>query len=426
MTGLATAGDGSRRTVFRLFREHKSMKSRVSHGLALVAIAAALVGCSSSAATPTPTSAPATAAATAAATTAATAAATAATSTTITLPTGGTFTISPRIVAKIANKETLNFVNSYPYITIAGASAQMQAGAEQAAADIEKKYGVKISTKVIGVANPDAPTQIGQITSGLNANQYDCLSVDPNPPGAFTNTIKTAMDAGVPVFTVNGDTETSARIATSMADDNGEMDSPLQMGRIAANYAIKWATDNSQTFDGKKVALITGDATAPWAQGRLKGFIDTLKAKYPTVTFSSTYDNAYMVGFDTATVLSKVQSYWEGHKDTFFFYSSDWGGVQIGQVIQRNNLKGKVFGLGFNLNAAYVQLLKDDYLIGTIDQRYDLQAKNWAMMCADLLFDHKAPASQYNWVTPNIWSAKNIQEALDLYSKIPNSGVTGS
>lgn len=347
-------------------------------------------------------------------------------STTITYS-GGTFTISPRIVAKIQNKEPLNFVNSYPYITIAGASAQMQAGAEEAAAAILQKYGVKVNAKVIGVPNPDAPTQIGQITSGLNANQYDCLAVDPNPPGAFTDLISKAMDSGVPVFTVNGDTAQSKRIATSMTDDNPDaaaMANPLQMGKIAGNYAIKWAKKNNQTFDGKKVALITGDATAPWAQGRLLGFVNTIKAAYPSVQIVGDPMNAYMVGFDTNVVLSKLQSFMTGHPDVFFYYSSDWGGVQIGQLIERNALKDKVFGLGFNLNAVYVQLVKDNALIGTIDQRYDLQAKNWAMMCADLLFEHKAPSTEFAWVTPSIWNSDNISDALALYAKIPNSGVT--
>lgn len=340
---------------------------------------------------------------------------------------GGTFTLSPRIAEKIQKKEPLNFVNSYPYITIAGASAQMQAGAEQAAADIEKKYGVKVNTKVIGVPNPDAPTQIGQIQSGLNANQYDCLAVDPNPPGAFVDLIKKAMDQGVPVFTVNGDTEKSARIATSMTDDNPDaaaMANELQMGKIAGTYAIEWAEKNNQTFDGKKVALITGDATAPWAQGRLLGFVNTIKAKYPSVEIVGDPMNAYMVGFDTNVVLSKLQSFMTGHPDIFFYYSSDWGGVQIGQLIQRAGLQDKVFGLAFNLNAVYVQLLKDNLLIGTIDQRYDLQAKNWATMCADILFEHKAPPSEFAWVTPSIWNHDNIDDALALYAKIPNSGVT--
>lgn len=391
-------------------------RSRGRRGVAMTALAvlALIIGACSSGA---PTTAPS-------ADTGATAGAEASaaeSSSTITYS-GGTFTISPRIEAKIKNKEPLNFVNSYPYITIAGASAQMQAGANQAAAEIEAKYGVKVNTKVIGVANPDAPTQIGQITAGLNANQYDCLAIDPNPPGAFTNLIATAMDAGVPVFTVNGDTEESARIAVSMADDNVDMESPLQMGKIAGNYAIDWAKKNNQSFDGKKVALITGDATAPWAQGRLQGFVDTIKAAYPTVEFVGTPTDAYMVGFETATVLSKLQSFMQGHQDIFFYFSSDWGGVQIGQLIDRNGLKGKVFGLGFNLNAVYAQLLRDDLLIGTIDQRYDLQAKNWALMCASVLFEHKAPP-EFNWVTPNIWNSANIDEALALYSKIPNSGV---
>ena len=121
--------------------------------------------------------------------------------------------------------------------------------------------------------------------------------------------------------------------------------------------------------------------------------------------------------------LSKLQSFMEGHSDVFFYYSSDWGGVQIGQLIQRQGLKGKVFGLGFNLNSAMVQLLQEDLLIGTIDQRYDLQAKNWMLGCAELLLDHKAPP-EFNWVAPNVWTSDNVSEALKLYANIPNSGVS--
>lgn len=341
--------------------------------------------------------------------------------------TGGSFTVSPRIATKIQNKQSLNFVISYPYITIAGASAQLGAGAKQAADLIEQTYGIKVNTTVIGTANPDPTTQIGQIQSGFSSNQYDCAAIDPNPPGAFNNLIKTMMGAGVPVFTINADSPDSARIATSMTDDNPDtvsMASDLQMGKINAKYAIQWAQQNGQTFDGKKVALITGDATAPWAQGRLLGFVDGLKAAYPNVQIVGDPMNAYMVGFDTATVLAKLQSFMTAHPDVFFYYSSDWGGVQIAQLIQRNNLQGKVFGMGFNLNAVYVDLIKQNLLIGTNDQRYDLQGYDAMIMCANVLLAHVMPSSPYQWVTPDIWNASNIDTALQLYAKIPNSGVT--
>ena len=335
---------------------------------------------------------------------------------------GKKIVIAQRIADKIAAKQALNFVISYPYITIAGASAQMEAGAKIAAAAAKKKYGVDINIKVVGTPSPDAPTQIGQITAGLNADQYDCIGATPNPPGAFTNVFQSAIDKGVPVFTINADSPDSARIGTYMADDDGDMKSPLQMGRIAGNYAIKWAQANKQTFAGKKVALITGDSAAPWAQGRMQGFVDTIKAKYPTVKFIGTPTNGYMVGFDPPTVLSKLQSFMTGHKDTFFYFSSDWGGVQIGQLIDRNKMHGKVFGLGYNLNAALVKLIKSESVIGTIDQRYDLQAGNWVTGCMATLVDHKAPGAG-NWVTPNIWNKANIADAIKLYNSIPNSGV---
>ena len=339
----------------------------------------------------------------------------------------GTFTLSPRIVTKIDRKEPLTFVDSYPYITIAGASAQLQAGCEEAANEIGDKYGVRVNCSLIGVPNPDAPTQIEQITSGLNANQYDCLGVDPNPPGAFNNLIDHAMGEGVPVFTVNADSQTSKRISVFSDDDYPDahdMTFADQSGRVAGRYAVKWAKETHHTFNGKEVEIISGDVTQPWAQGRARGFEETIKAAYPHVHFIDNWNNMFMVGFDPARVLSDLQSFMTSHPDVFFYFSTDWGGQQIAQIIARHHLQGKVFGLGFNLNALLVQQLKQNLLIGTVDQRYDLQGKNWALACANVLFEHQMPSTQWTYVTPDIWNSSNIDEALKIYSKIPNNGVT--
>lgn len=337
---------------------------------------------------------------------------------------GGSIDVSSRITGKIEKKEDLNFTLSYPYITIAGASQQLQVGAERAAAELEKKYGSKINITVVGVPEPDAPTQIGQITSRLSAEQIDCLGVLPTPPGAFSKVINQTIEAGIPVFTVNGDTDESARIATSTANDNSDLNDPSALGMVAANAAIDWAEANNQTFDGKKVALVTGDASAPWAQGRLQAFSDTLKAKYPTVTFVGTPKDAYMMGFDS-DALAKLQAFATGHEDVFFYFSSDQGGVQIGQMIKTNNLKGKVFGMGVNLSSAYLPLLEEEYLIGTVDQRYDLQGQHWVEMCGDVLFEKTAP-EEFQFVEPTVWNAANLDEALKLYNSIPNNGVTSN
>jgi ABC-type sugar transport system substrate-binding protein len=334
----------------------------------------------------------------------------------------GTIDVSSRIADKIKAKKELNFVLSYPYITIAGASQQLQVGAELAAAELKQKYGVPIKIQVIGVPQPDAPTQIGQITAKLNADQIDCLGVLPTPPGAFTRVINGTIDKGIPVFTVNGDTDQSKRIGTSTANDNSDVNAPSAIGQVAAKAAIDWAEKSGQTFNGKQVALVTGDSSAPWAQGRVEAFMLGLKKKYPSVQFIGSPKDAYMMGF-AADALSKLQSFASGHKDVFFYFSTDQGGIQVGQVIKRNGLKGKVSGIGINMSSGYVPLLRGDYVTATVDQRYDLQGGNWVKMCGQVLFDQKAPA-EYNFVQPSVWTGANLDEALQLYAKIPHNGVT--
>ncbi len=333
------------------------------------------------------------------------------------------FRLASRIEDKIKNHQPLNFAMSYPYLTIAGAPAQLTAGMNQAATQIQRQYGVKINTKMMGSPDANTTTEIEQITAGLKANQFDCLGVAPVPPGAFSNLINSTLASGVPFYTVNTDSPMSHRIAYYGANDNQVMNSPLQMGRIAAQYTIGWAHRNRITLDGKQVALITGDATAPWAQGRMQGFVDGIKAAYPLVTVVGTPSHAYSTGFDAPTVISDMTSFMTGHPNVFFYFDSDWGSVQIGQLIARRGLKGKVFTLGYNLNSAYVQLLKDHDVIGTVDQRYDLQAKNWVLGCAQLLLKGKAP-NAYEFVKPSVWTPDNVNEALALYAKIPYSGVS--
>ncbi|MGH7079558.1 MAG: sugar ABC transporter substrate-binding protein, partial [Acetobacteraceae bacterium] len=184
------------------------------------------------------------------------------------------------------------------------------------------------------------------------------------------------------------------------------------------------AKDTHHTFNGEQVEMISGDVTQPWAQGRARGFEETIKAAYPQVHFLDNWNNMFMVGFDTTKVLSDLQSYMTSHPHVFFYYSTDWGGQQIAQIIARHHLEGKVFGLAFNLNALYVEQVRKNLLIGTVDQRYDLQGKNWALACAGVLFKHKMPSTQWTYVTPDIWNSSNIDEALKIYSKIPNNGVT--
>lgn len=334
----------------------------------------------------------------------------------------GNFTLASQISEKLKQKQPLNFVLSYQILNEPGAPAQLTAGMKEGAEEVEKQYGVKVETKLIGPPETNPPQQISQITQELDSQKIDCGGVEPASPGAFVNVINQAMTQGVPMMTVNTDSPESHRIAYYGADDSSDLSSPLQMGTIAGKFTVEWAKKHKFDLEGKEVALITGEDTASWAQGRMKNWAKVVKEAFPNVKIVGTPTNTLSTGYVPATILSQVTSFMTGHPGVVFYFDSDWGAAQIGQVIHSQGLKGKVAAIGYNIDQTYVEDLKNESLIATIDQRYDLQAKNFVLGCASLLLGKKVP-SEFQFVKPSIWTPENVGEALALYGKIPNSGV---
>jgi ABC-type sugar transport system substrate-binding protein len=334
----------------------------------------------------------------------------------------GTFKLNSRIADKVKSKQPLNFVLSFQILNEPGGPAQLTAGMKEGAALVKAKYGVTINTKLIGPPETDPPTQISQLREQVASGQVDCGGVEPVTPGAFVSVINEAVQQGVPMMTVNTDSAESKRFAYYGADDDADPASPLEMGKIAGHFTVNWAKAHNVDLNGKQVALVTGDTTASWAQARMKGWIDTVKAAFPSVQVVGSPTNALTTGYTPADILSKASSFMTGHPNIAFYFDSDWGAAQIGQLIQRGSLQGKTATIGYNIDPTYVQDLQKKLIIATIDQRYDLQAKNFVLGCANFLLGGKVPP-EFNFVKPSIWTPNNVATALKVYSKIPNSGV---
>jgi ABC-type sugar transport system substrate-binding protein len=334
----------------------------------------------------------------------------------------GHFDLSSRIADKLKSKEPLNFVLSYQILNQPGAPAQLTAGMKQGAAAVEKQYGVQVNTKLIGPPETDPPTQISQIRQQVASNQVDCGGVEPVTPGAFVSVINETLDKGVPMMTVNTDSPDSHRIAYFGANDDQEPDAPSQMGRVAGRFTVDWAKKNNFDLNGKQVALITGDTTASWAQARMQGWVDTIKQAYPDVQIVGSPSNALTTGYDPAEILNKMGAFMTGHPDVVFYYDSDWGAAEICQLIGRNKLKGKVATIGYNFSQTYIDDLQKGLIIATIDQRYDLQAKDFVLGCARFLLG-KEKLDEFQFVDPSIWTPENVDKGVAVYKKIPNSGI---
>lgn len=327
---------------------------------------------------------------------------------------GSTFTLASSIADKVKGKQPLNVYMSYQSVAEPGAPYLINAGLTSAAQEMNQKYGVTINTKLIGTPETDPSAQISQIQQMVSAGQLDCVGVEPVTPDAFASVLNSSMDAGVPVMTVNTDSPQSKRIAYYGANDT-DPSNALFTGTTAGKFTVDWAKKNNINLT--KVALITGDTTAPWAQGRMQGWLTEVKAAFPNVQVVGTPTNAFTTGYDPAQITPKMISFMNGHPDVQFYFSSDWEGAEIGQLIGKNGLKGKVFALGFNMDQTMLADLEAGTLIGTVDQRYDLQAKTFVEGCANLLLGGVVP-DQWQYVTPTVWTPDTAPDARKLYESL--------
>jgi len=333
----------------------------------------------------------------------------------------GKFTLSSAIATKVDKKQALNFVLSFQTLATVGAPVNLLAGMRQAAKDVKTQYGVDVNVKLIGPANTDPVAQISQVQQAISAGQVDCLAVEPVTPDAFVRVIDQAVAGGVPAYTVNTDSPSSHRFAYNGANDSFPPQGQFQMGQVSGQYTIQWLKDHNIT--PKVAALVTGDTTAPWAQGRMQGWVDTMKAALPSLQFVGTPTNALSTGYDPAGIYSQAAAFMNGHPTVDLYFDSDWGAKTIGKLITDRGLKGKITTIGYNVDTTYLDEVTSGDVMATVDQRYDLQSFGFVKGCADFLLKGTVPSSGFAYVQPTVVTPTNV---ADVKTRLAQEIALGS
>ena len=326
----------------------------------------------------------------------------------------GQFTLASAIASKIDKKQPLNFVLSFQTLATVGAPVNLLAGMRQAADDVKTQYGVTVNVRLIGPPNTDPVAQISQVQQAISAGQVDCLAVEPVTPDAFVRVINQAVDGGVPSYTVNTDSPDSHRFAYSGANDSFPPTGQYQMGQVSGQYTIQWLKDHNVT--PKVAALVTGDTTAPWAQGRMQGWMDTMKAAFPSLQFVGTPTNALSTGYDPAGIYSQVAAFMNGHPNVDLYFDSDWGAKTIGKLITDRGLKGKINTIGYNVDTTYLDEVTNGDVMATVDQRYDEQSAGFVTGCAAFLLKGTVPGP-FAYVQPTVVTPANVADVKARLAK---------
>jgi len=204
------------------------------------------------------------------------------------------------------------------------------------------------------------------------------------------------------------------RDSYSGANDSFPPTGDHPMGQVAGQYTIQWLKDHNVT--PHVAALVTGDTTAPWAQGRMQGWVDTMKAAFPGLQFVGTPTNALSTGYDPAGIYSQVAAFMNGHPNVDLYFDSDWGAKTIGKLITDRGLKGKINTIGYNVDTTYLDEVTNGDVMATVDQRYDEQSAGFVTGCAAFLLKGTVPGT-FAYIQPTVVTASNVADVKARLAK---------
>ena len=321
----------------------------------------------------------------------------------------GTFTLNPRIAARISGHQPLRAIMSFQALGVPFAYPELTSGMKTAFAQVKAKYGRTMTGKVVGPTATDPNAQISQIHTLLASGQVDCLGIEPVTPQGFANIFAEAWKDGVPVFSVNTDAPKAKRISYYGLNE-------LAGGKLAGQYTVNYLKSHGvKTLTAAHME--TGDTTAPWAQARMSGWESVIKKAWPNVKIDDTPTSAPSDNYSPTAVYSATKAYLTGHPQTQFIFHTDWGGESIGKVLKDLNLMNKVYSMGYNADDGILNEIQTKQIIGTVDQRYDLQSGGYVNGCAKMLFGHKAPSFN-SFVTPYIVTPQNVVAYRKFFHKL--------
>lgn len=148
-------------------------------------------------------------------------------------------------------------------------------GAQDAAAELGKKYGVKVDIDIATPTTEDGQQQAQKIAEAKN-NGSDAILISCSDASKVNNAINDAVGAGVEVMTFDSDAPDSKRFAFYGADDT-------ECGQMVMDELAK-VTGGKGNF-----AVLAGNQNAPNLVKRAKAAIEQAKAKYPDMKYVNTF-----------------------------------------------------------------------------------------------------------------------------------------
>lgn len=290
----------------------------------------------------------------------------------------GNFELADRIAAKLDAGEPLNFVVSLTATGEGGFAETFSHGWAQAATDAADAHGIDINARVVGPNRSDAEAQAETVESLLATGDIDCLAVEAANPGLLDDTINTAIDAGVPVFTVGGDSPDSKRFAYYGPNN-------LQAGQTAGSLVGQWAADGGILV--RVAGVLTADAGDQGSYDLMRGFAAGLSEIHSGVVWANGPDDVESLGYDPAAVYISTEAWVLANSDADIVFHTDAGVEQLAAVMAEQLLYGDMYAVSFHMSPQVADYIRERLVVAAMVPRRSEQARLAGTACGSFLLE---------------------------------------
>ncbi len=269
-------------------------------------------------------------------------------------------------------------------------------GAEDAAADLSKQYGVKIEVSWQTPPGEDAQRQ-AQFIDQLVSNGAAGITLSASDANVLTDAVNRAVAAGVEFVTFDSDVPDSKRFAYYGIDD-------MECGRTLLRELVKYMGEEGV------VAILAGNQNAPNLQKRVTG-IKEEAAKHPGIQIKDVYYH----GETAPEAAARVQQVQAANPDI-----TGWCMVGGWPLFTENALDGvyqsaKVVSVDhLPVELVYIRSGQVQALIGQDCYGWGYET---VRMLVEKLIDGKSPEKVINTFELPIVTADNVDEYDGIWKK---------
>ena len=287
----------------------------------------------------------------------------------------GNFELAERIAAKLDSGDPMNFVVSLS-ATGATSSASFEHGWAAAAGEVAEQHGAQVNARVVGPNSADAEAQAAVIESLIASEDIDCLAVEAANPGLLTDVIDGAVDAGIPVFAVGGDSPDSKRFAFYGLDD-------YAAGEAAGSLVGQWAADGGILV--RRAGVLTGDAGDQGSFDLMRGFVAGLSEIHSGVEWVNGPSDVDSFGFDQFAVHDATEAWVLDNIDVDIVFHTDEGLEAVATVMADQLLYGDMYAVGFHMSEPVTNYIRERVVVTAMVQGLVEQARRAGAACGDFL-----------------------------------------